>query len=331
MSGAGGLRSLVVAGAALALTACAVPTAWQPREVFKSDDFIVTFARKGDTVQSLAARFLGDPEKVWMIEDYNGLSRLAPGQEVVIPKKPWSLAGVYANGYQLVPVLVYHNIGPQAKGRLVMAARTVKQQMLYLKAHGYRVISLNDLVEYTALGRQLPRRSVVLTFDDGYKSFLQYAYPILKELGFTATLFVYTDYVGAGRNALNWDDLKWLAKHGFPIGAHSKTHNDLRRRSGESDEEFARRMRVELAEPIALFQRRLGQAPQVMAYPYGAYDDALVKKVREHGYIAAFSVRREGNASFVHPLRIHRSQIYSDMTIEEFARSLDVFHKEAFQ
>src|SRR5437016_3630237 len=283
------------------------------------------------SMQILADRFLGDPGRAWMIEDYNGLSRVAPGQEVVIPKKPWSPSGVYANGYQLVPVLVYHNIGPQAKGRLVMAARTFKQQMRYLKAHGYRVISLDELVDYTELNRQLPRRSVVLTFDDGYKSFLQYAYPILKELGFTATLFVYTDYVGNGRNALNWDDLKSLAKQGFPIGAHSKTHNDQRRHSGESDEELARRMQVELAEPLALFERRLGQAPQVIAYPYGAHDDALVKKVREHGYIAAFSVRREGNASFVPPLRIHRSQIYSEMTIEEFAKSLDVFQKEAFQ
>src|SRR5207249_6008423 len=136
-------------------------------------------------------------------------------------------------------------------------------------------ISLDDLVDYTELNRQLPRRSVVLTFDDGYKSFLQYAYPILKELGFTATLFVYTDYVGNGRNALNWDDLKSLAKQGFPIGAHSKTHNDLRRHSGEPHEEFARRMPVELAERPAPFERRLGRAPQAIAYPYGAHEAEL--------------------------------------------------------
>src|SRR5439155_12364453 len=138
-----------------------------------SDHISVTSARHGDTVQSLHHLFLVDPGKAWMIDDYNGLSPVAPGQEVVIPKKPCSPSGVYANGYQLVPVLVYHNIGPQAKGRLVMAARTFKQQMRYLKAHGYRVISLDDLVDYTELNRQLPRRSVVLTFDDGYKSFLQ--------------------------------------------------------------------------------------------------------------------------------------------------------------
>ncbi|HEV8643617.1 MAG TPA: polysaccharide deacetylase family protein [Methylomirabilota bacterium] len=331
MSGTGGLGTLVVAAAALAVSACATATEWQTREVFESSDFIVTFAKSGDTTQSLAGRFLGDPAKAWMIEDYNGLARLTPGREVVIPKKPWSPAGVYATGYQLVPVLVYHNLAPQAKGRLIMAASGFEQQMRYLKTHGYRVISLTDLMEYMALGRQLPRRSVVLTFDDGYKSFLQHAYPLLKDLGFPATLFVYTDYVGNGRNALDWDDLKWLANDGFQVGAHSKTHSDLRRHPGEPNEEFTRRMQIELAEPLALFRRRLGRTPHVLAYPYGAHNDELAQKVREHGYIAAFSVRREGNASFVHPLRIRRSQIYADMTLEEFARNLDIFHQEALQ
>ena len=74
--------------------------------------------------------------------------------------------------------------------------------MRYLKSQGYRVVSIKEFVEFASLKRQLPKKSLVLSFDDGYKSFLQYAYPILKELGFTATLFVYTDYIGAGRNIL---------------------------------------------------------------------------------------------------------------------------------
>ena len=104
--------------------------------------------------------------------------------------------------------------------------------MRYLKEQGYRVISLSEFHEFLSLRRQLPRRSVVITFDDGYKSFMQYAYPLLKQLGFTATLFVYTDYVGAGRNALNWDDLTKLDADGFQVEGHSKTHSDLRRRRG---------------------------------------------------------------------------------------------------
>ena len=116
-----------------------------------------------------------------------------------------------------------------------MAASTFREQMQYLKANGYRVISLRELVEFTRLERQLPQRSVVLTFDDGYKSFRQHAYPVLKELGFPATLFVYTDYVGAGRNALSWQDLRELGAEGVDVQAHSKTHQDLRRITGEPD------------------------------------------------------------------------------------------------
>jgi peptidoglycan/xylan/chitin deacetylase (PgdA/CDA1 family) len=100
--------------------------------------------------------------------------------------------------------------------------------MRYLHTEGYRVVSLQAFVEFNDLRRQLPRRSVVLTFDDGYRSFLQHAFPILKELGFTATLFVYTDYVGAGPNALGWNDLKRLADEGVQIEAHSKRQDRLK-------------------------------------------------------------------------------------------------------
>jgi len=96
----------------------------------------------------------------------------------------------------------------------------------------------------------------VLTFDDGWKPFHEFAYPILKALGFTATLFIYTDFVGA-RSALSWDEIRQLEQEGFEIEAHSKTHNDLRRRTGESEAEHAQRMQAELAQPLSLFQRHL--------------------------------------------------------------------------
>jgi peptidoglycan/xylan/chitin deacetylase (PgdA/CDA1 family) len=226
-----------------------------------------------------------------------------------------------------VPVLCYHNLAPEAKGRLVLAVSSFEQQMQYLADQGYRVVSLDELAAYTALGGQLPRKSVVLTFDDGYRSFLQYAYPILTKHGFTATLFVYTDYVGT-RNAMSWDDLRRLADEGFTIGAHSKSHNDLRRQQGETAEAFGKRMQAELAQPLQLFRARLGREPKFLAYPYGAQDDDVVRKVHDYGYAAAFTVRREGNASFVFPLRLHRSQIYAEMSLKDFARNLNVFHQE---
>lgn len=297
-------------------------------QAFASEDFLVVVAKEGDTAERLASQHLGDPAKSWMIEDYMGTRVFAAGQEVVIPVRPWNPSGVEAAGFQIVPILVYHNLGPQAKGRLVLAAPMFEQQMRYLKAQGYRVISLTDFIEWMQLKRQLPKRAVVLTFDDGYRAFREYAYPLLKELGFPATLFVYTDYIGAGRNAFTWEELRALANEGFDVQAHSKSHGDLRRATGESDAQYARRMQAELAEPLQLFQRYLGRSSQTVAYPYGRVDDDLVTKVKEHGYIAGFTVRRQGSPAFVHPLRVHRSQIYSEMSLEDFAKNLNIYHQE---
>ena len=130
--------------------------------------------------------------------------------------------------------------------------------MRYLKREGYHVISLKEFLEFTRFEPAAAARSVVLTFDDGYKSSRSIAYPVLKELGFTATLFVYTDYVGAGRNALSWEELKELAAEGFDVQAHSKTHGDLRKAPSETDAQFTRRMQAELEQPQGSFQQRIG-------------------------------------------------------------------------
>ncbi|MFI5329385.1 MAG: polysaccharide deacetylase family protein [Candidatus Rokuibacteriota bacterium] len=334
--------SLLVSAAALWLAACATASAPAPGPApvaapakapprpaaYQSEDFIVTFAQPGDTPETLAERYLGGADKGWMIEDYTGLRAFAPGQEVVIPRRPWNPAGVTPGGYQIVPILTYHNLGEQAKGRLVLAAASFREQMRYLKTNGYRVVSLADFVEFTRLNRQLPQRAVVLTFDDGYHAFKDHAYPVLKELGFTATLFIYTDWVGAGRAALSWTELRELAAAGMDIQAHSKTHADLRRAQGETEAQYARRMQAELEQPQDLFNRNLGRRSQILAYPYGRWEEGLLPKVKEYGYVAAFSVRRQGNAAFVRPLAGHRSQIYSEMTLDDFVKNLNVFQEE---
>ena len=317
----------------------ATPTASRPApaprveplpESFESEDFVIVLAKGGDTAESLARRYLGDPAKAWMIEDYNQTAAFTPGREVVIPKRPWNPSGVESRGYQLVPILCYHNMGAQTRGRLLMSASAFEEQMRYLKREGYHVITLKQFLDFTALRQQLPRKTVVLTFDDGWKSFKEFAYPILKELGFPATLFIYTDFIGA-RIALTWPELKELAQEGFDIEAHSKTHEDMRKKPTESEEDYNRRMQVELVNPLAVFQQRVGQTPKILAYPYGSHDDGVVKRTRDAGYIAALDVRRQGNPSFTPILTIHRAQIYSEMSLDDFTRNLTTFSEEAIR
>src|SRR4029450_11256368 len=158
-------RALILAGIALLASGCAsaapstpstdaaptgapaaTPAKPTPRPAAdQSDDFIVTFAQSGDTPETLAARYLGGADRAWMIEDYTGLRGSPPRQGVVTPRKPWNLSGVTPGGYQIVPILTYHNLAEQAKGRLVLAASSFREQMRYLKTNGYRVVSLAEL------------------------------------------------------------------------------------------------------------------------------------------------------------------------------------------
>jgi biotin operon repressor len=246
---------------------------------FESDSFVVVLAKAGETADGLARRYLGDPAKAWLIEDYNGTATFTPGREVVIPKRPWNPAGVEPRGYQLVPILCYHNLGPQTRGRLLMSASAFEEQMRYLKREGYHVITLKQFLDFAALRQQLPKKTAVLTFDDGWKSFKEYAYPILKELGFPATLFIYTDFIGA-RIALSWPELKELAQEGYDIQAHSKSHDDMRKKPTESEEDYNRRMQAELVQPLSVFQQRVGAQPEAVGDPPVAGDAGSPRRRR---------------------------------------------------
>ena len=341
-------RTVLVAAVLLAAAGCSTtrsaqtpaeraeptsPAARQPgsaareSDVFESKDFIVTMARAGDTPETLAGRHLNDPKKKWMIEDYTGTRTLSAGQEVVIPKHEWNPVGVFPWGYQLVPVLVYHNLAAQDKCRLTLAARSFDAQIRQLHAEGFQALRLADFLAFTTGRRQLPRKSVLLTFDDGYKSFVQYARPILKDYGYGATLFVYSDFLGGG-SALSWQDLRALTEQGFDVQAHSKSHGNLRRAEGESEAAYAKRIEAELAFPHTLFTKHLGRPSTVLAYPFGEMDDELLPYVAKFGYSAAFTVRRQSNPAFVSPLRISRAQIYSEMTAKDFTKNLIVFQDE---
>ena len=241
----------------------------EPLQAFESEDFVVTLAR-GDTAESLAGRYLGDPAKAWMVEDYNGTGRFTAGRGVVLPRRPWNLSGVFPRGYQLVPILCYHNLGPQTRGRLLMSASAFEEQMRYLKREGYHVITLRQFLEFATLRRQLPRKDGRPHLRRRVEVLQGAGVPDPQELGFPATLFIYTDFIGA-RIALSWPELKDLATEGFDIQHSSLTRTCGGRRP--SPTRYNRRMQAELVQPLAILQARVGQPVRILAYPYRAHDE----------------------------------------------------------
>jgi tetratricopeptide (TPR) repeat protein len=119
-----------------------------------------------------------------------------------------------------------------------------------------------------------------------------------------------------------------MIAQGFDVQAHSKTHSSLRRKEGEPQEAYAKRIEAELAYPAEQFRKQLGRASDVLAYPYGDTDDELLPYVVKYGYVAAFTVRRQSNPAWAYPLKISRSQVYSEMTLKDFTANLTNFQDE---
>ena len=205
-------------------------------------------------------------------------------------------------------------------------AHVFRQQMKYLKDNGYRVISPAELLDFLEYRRQIPKKAVMITIDDGYKSVYDVALPIFEAFGFTATVFVYTDYVGISKKALSWEDLAVLKSKGFTIGSHSVAHSNLiAKEEGETDEAFLNRRKKEIFLSKQIIDKKLNQNTLFFSFPYGKYDSQTIKMADQAGYKLAVTVDRGGNPFFSNPLALRRDMILKkDMA--SFVSRLKIFN-----
>jgi len=290
----------------------------------RNRQYVVVIAAQGDTLESLAERFLGDRSRSWVIADENGSDRVAPGMEVVIPLQDNNRAGIYLDGYQTVPILTYHRFG-RRPDRLTVTAQVFDAQMRYLRDHDYRVIPLRDVVGFLQGTARIPRRAVVLTIDDGYSSAYEVAYPVLKKYGFPATIMVYTDYIGHG--GLTWSQIEEMtASQLVSVQAHSKTHRNLTAREpGVADKEYAATLREEIWTPRDALARRLGEPSFAYAYPYGDFNQPVLTALESAGYAIGLTVVAGENPAFAHPYMLRRTMIFGDRDMAAFAAALQTF------
>lgn len=295
--------------------------------VFQSDDYVVYRLTGTETPALLAKAYLGDARKAWIIEDENRDVPFKKGHRVVIPLKDSNKGGLSIDGYQTVPILCYHSFREKCRTPLCISREAFERQMAYLKKHEYRVITLRELSGFLRYGHGLPRRAVVITFDDGYRSFYDIAYPILKKYDYRATLFVYTDFISSSKSALTWEQLRSLQADGFEIGAHGVSHSDLtQRRSDENEAAYVERIEREIAGAKAIIDEKLGQNTAYIAFPYGGYNQQILRLCEQAGYTLGFSVESGGNPFFNDPLALKRTQVLKK-DLDDFASRLKTFHR----
>ena len=184
------------------------------------------------------------------------------------------------------PILAYHNItesGMIGKRWLNVSSKSFMKQMAYLYHNHYHVIKLEDFVRFMNKEDSIPKKSVVITFDDGYKNIYRIAYPILKEHDFPATLFLTSAFIGkkaifpwleSNRDVsqrirenesewlpLSWREVKEMSTNGISIGSHTMTHPRL----GALDE---KEMAWEIRESKNMIERKIGKRVSLFAYPF---------------------------------------------------------------
>ena len=325
------VAALALAGCATAPRPDAEPVALAERGpvVAQDDDLAIVIASAGDSAETLARRYLGDARKAWWIAEANGDGEVRPGQVVAIPLKIRNRIGVYADGYQAVPILCYHRFGAKAS-KLTVTPAAFAAQMGYLAKNGYHVIPMARIDEFLAGRAPLPKKSVIVTIDDGYRSTFDIAFPILKQHGFPATIFLYSDFVGAG-DALTWAQMKEMAASGLvDIQPHSKTHANLTLRlPDETEAHYRDRVRREVDTPIALIKERLALSSVAFAYPYGDVNEIVVDLLARDGAQMGVTVTPGGNAFFAYPYMLRRNMVFGNEDLDAFRTKLNTFVRTA--
>ena len=314
------LRPIIYGLFLLGVSSCATV----PRER-AFNDFIIVRVGPGEDFSSLAAEYLHDASKSWQIAELNPVDSLRPGREVIIPLTPLNPRGLSVGGYQTVPILTYYGFSRKTSGELIVLESDFRNQMRYLKENGYLVIPLNQFLVFLDSKDPIPEKSVMITFDDGRRSLYDIAFPILREYGFPATLFVYTDFIGAGK-ALSWQQIDELSHNGFEVQSKTVTHRNLvKREPHESFEEYFRSVQKEVSQSKRTIEKKLKKECSTMAYPYGESNALIVALLKKEGYRGAFTVKGGTNPFFVNNYSINRSIIRGGLDMNQFKACLSVF------
>ena len=219
------------------------------------------------------------------------------------------------SGLTNLPILMYHHIQTLSTDRvgtidwgLSISEAAFEQQLDWLSSQGYQTVSLAN-----ALAGKLPDKPIILTFDDGYEDFYTNAWPLLQQRGFTATLYVIIDRLGAS-GFLTKDQLLNLANGGVEIGSHTVSHPNLSKMSGS-------KLAAELVDSRVYLRRLTGQDVVSLCYPSGQYSEATEVAAEAAGYTTAVTTV-EGFSDWRQPYALSRLRIKPSIDQPGFAELL---------
>lgn len=227
-----------------------------------------------------------------------------------------------------VPILMYHRVaasGPDALARWRIDPAALEEQLAYLHDAGYVTLDLDTWAAQIAARAPAPGRAVVLTFDDAYVDVAEHVLPMLRRHGFTATVFVPTDHVGATSAwdahlatpapIMDWDALAEVAAAGVTVASHAASHRPLTALSHDD-------VVLEVLRSRAALEERLGRPVTAIAYPYGDHDAVVRHLVGAAGLQIGLTSETRHSHVGDEPLALPRIEIEGTDRLEDLVRKL---------
>ena len=202
------------------------------------------------------------------------------------------------------PILEYHMVKDKVADDeydYAVPVEDFKAQLDYLKAEGYETITLQDYMRARKGTYTLPKKPIVLTFDDGYDDNYTNLLPLLEERGMKGTVYMVTNDIGRP-GYLTWEQLRDMQNRGIELGSHTANHQPLTELSGQMRQD-------ELKLSKLLMEWNGLKTIYAFSYPNGAYDDELPKLLKENEYLTAVTGEAGLNDLKTNPYLLHRINI----------------------
>lgn len=184
-------------------------------------------------------------------------------------------------------IALYHHVDTNTPPSTSISPEDFRSHLEYLRDNNYQVMALDTMIDHLQSQTPLPERAVAITFDDGYSSIYETAFPMLQQFDMPFTLFLSTDPINQRQNNyMTWDQVRELSDAGAVIANHMVYHPYMLERQGqETDAQWLARQREELLIAEATIKAETGQNHRFLAYPYGEFNAELKTMLAEEGFI----------------------------------------------
>ena len=235
----------------------------------------------------------------------------------------------YYISYNKIPILMYHRIDRVRGDRNTLAPEKFEQQLQYLAENGYHTVTMDELYEHYARGLPLPKKSVVLTFDDGYVDNLTIAMPLLEKYHMRGNVFAISNWLGKENKWENFGKaptltmnqeqlLQWQAA-GHYVGCHTCNHPFL---SKIAPVDLTQELTASKAKLECILQRPV----DCICYPYGDFSQEVLQAVRQAGFKTGLAIFYQAPLASLNLFALPRIPIPSGQKMWEFKLKVSKIH-----